>query len=121
LGQSFGINALQLAKLIQPVWVSILCLSETSFSQLHPEQGSLRALAADKQGSPDAHLDFTARALLIALDGAKNCIKSICNAWAHRREVDKELLDAICLRAVGRDLASAIYWLLARLGMCRSN
>jgi hypothetical protein len=117
LGQLFGIQGLQLATVSQPIWISILALSEASAKLLRPH--SSHVINGKALGGPttsDIQLDVTAMKFLRALDQAKNCITNISTAWSPERRYDKELLEALGPHAVGRNMNSAIYWLLVRLG-----
>lgn len=114
LGQSFGINGLQLAMASPSVWNSILDLSETSFNQLHPQRSNQRIFTS--QGS-DIQADITHVALVSAMGQVKEWISDISAVSASEAPSNQELLSALSSHAVGRDLNSAIYWLFLRLGM----
>jgi hypothetical protein len=114
LGQSFGINGLQLAMVSPSVWNSILGLSETSFSQIHPQRCNQSSFAPQ-----DSHMqvDITHVALVSAMNQVREWITDISAVWTSEGPSNQELLSALCSHAVGRDLNSAIYWLFLRLGM----
>jgi hypothetical protein len=117
LGQIFGIAVLQLARVSQPIWISVLALSKASINLQRPVQSHIRInKATETSATPDAHLDVTALALLRALDKGKNYITNVCSAWSRERSYDMELIGAVAPHSVGRDLNSAIYWLFMRLG-----
>lgn len=114
LGQSFGINGLQLAMASPSVWNSILSLSETSFNQLRPHDLSRGTFVRLRSDVP---ADITQIALLSVLDRVRDWISNISATWASQAPCDQKLLSAVSSHAVGRDLNSAIYWLFVRFGM----
>lgn len=120
LGQLFGIQALQLAMVSRPIWISVLALSEASINLLRPHSLHMRTdKTLGAPGSPDGQLDVRTITFLRALDEAKNCIIDVSTAWSPERRYNKELLKALSLHTVSRNLNSAIYWLLVRLGKSR--
>ncbi|CAI7583269.1 unnamed protein product [Penicillium discolor] len=116
LGQSFGIQGLQVALGSSPIWNSILDLSETSFHQLHPQKppGEKRNTCTG-QSDANVQTDITYVALLSVIDQVKQCISNISATWNTERECDHDLMRALTSHAVGRDINSAIYWLFIRL------
>lgn len=117
LGQLFGTQGLQLAMASQPIWISVLALSEASIMLQRPEPSSMRNdKTIEDPFAPDVQLDVTKLIFLRALNEAKNCITDMYSAWSPKRGYDKKLMETFAQHAVGRDLNSAIYWLLVRLG-----
>ncbi|CAG8286076.1 unnamed protein product [Penicillium salamii] len=114
LGQSFGINGLQLAMVSPSVWNSILSLSETSFNQLRPHDPSRGTFVRLRSDVP---ADITQIALLSVLDRVRDWISNISATWASQAPCDQKLLSAVSSHAVGRDLNSAIYWLFVRFDL----
>ncbi|KAJ6054767.1 uncharacterized protein N7446_001488 [Penicillium canescens] len=116
LGQSFGINALQVAMRSPAIWKSILDLSETSFNQLHTQNPRKEGSRSFSQfGDEDILDNITNSALLDVLDRVMDSISNISTAWTMKRHYNTGLLNALSSHAVGRDLNAAIYWLFARL------
>ncbi|CAI7570458.1 unnamed protein product [Penicillium pancosmium] len=115
LGQFFGIQGLQLAMVSQPVWHSVLALSEASMNLLRPFSS---LVITDKTpgapATPEMQLDITTLAFLRAIDESKNCILNFQATWSPQRVCDKELLDSLGPQTIRRDLNSAIYWLFVR-------
>ncbi|CAG8898586.1 unnamed protein product [Penicillium egyptiacum] len=118
LGQSFGIQGLQLAMVSSPIRNSILDLSETSFRQLHPQKpAEERSKTSLQQTDSDIQADITYVALLRVIDQVKHCISDINTMWNPERQCDYDLMGALSSHAVGRDINSAIYWLFFRLDL----
>lgn len=112
LGQSFGIQGLQLAMVSPPVWDSLMAVSGASISIQSP----LKIVVRDPQ-APDLQLDITSIAFLRAMEATKNCILDTPSSWSSQRSIDRELLEALSPYTVGRDFNSAIYWLFVRFGI----
>ncbi|KAJ5971491.1 uncharacterized protein N7479_001409 [Penicillium vulpinum] len=118
LGQSFGIQGLQLAMISSPIWNSILDLSETSFHQLHPQRSpGERGKTFLRQTDSDSQVEITYVALKIVIDQVKDYISNISAMWNTERPCDHDLMKALSSHAVGRDINSAIYWLFFRLDL----
>ncbi|CAG8194804.1 unnamed protein product [Penicillium nalgiovense] len=118
LGQSFGIQGLQLAMVSSPIWNSILDVSETSFRQLHPHKPPEdRSKTFLRHIDSDMQVDVTRVALLKVIDQVKYCISDITTTWNPERQCDLDLMGALSSHAVGRDINSAIYWLFFRLDL----
>lgn len=80
-------------------------------------QSSIQENLATQHSRPNGSFDISAFALLTAFDEAKNYLKKISAAWSLYGGFNREVLDAVFVHAAGRDLESAIYWLLVRFGM----
>lgn len=101
----------------QPVWFSVLALSEASMNLLRPLSSLVitdKTLGAP--ATPEAQLDITTLAFLHVMDESRKCISNISGAWSAQRGCDRDLLDSLGSQTVGRNLNSAIYWLFIRLG-----
>ncbi|CAG7931966.1 unnamed protein product [Penicillium olsonii] len=114
LGQSFGINGLELAMVSPSVWNAVLSLSETSFNQLHPHNPPREDFTREES---EIMPDITHIALLSVLGQVKEWVSNISAAWASQTPCDQKLLSAVSSHAVGRDTNSAIYWLFVRLDL----
>ncbi|KAJ5448488.1 hypothetical protein N7445_003309 [Penicillium cf. griseofulvum] len=118
LGQSFGIQGLQLAMVSSAIWNSIIDLSRTSFHQLHPpkppREGRKTFL---RRPDLDMQVDITHVGLISAIDQVKDCISNISAMWDDERQWDDDLTRALSSHAAGRDINSAIYWLFFRLDL----
>ena len=101
----------------QPIWISVLALSEASIKLQRPKPSSMgNDKAIGGPFTPDVQLDVTKLIFLRALNEVKNYTTDMHSTWAPKRGYDKELMETFAPHAVGRDLNSAIYWLLVRLG-----
>lgn len=101
----------------QPIWTSLLALSETSVNLLrpHPTHARIDKSAGDL-AIAEAQIDITAVAFLRALEETRNCVTNMFTAWSPQRECDKELLEALVPHSVHRDFNSTLYWMFIRLG-----
>lgn len=121
-GHLFGIRGLQLATISQPVSRAVLALSESSAKLLHPRSPRV-SLSQESEGpaTPETHMDLTSIAFLCALEEIRSCVTNMSHTWDSQRQGDVELLEALSPHAVHRDLNSAIYWLMVRLGKFRGH
>lgn len=101
----------------QPVWFSVLALSEASMNLLRPLSS---LVVTDKTpgapATPEAQLDITTLAFLHVIDESRKCITNFAGAWTTQRVWDRDLLGSLGSQTVGRNLNSAIYWMFIRLG-----